>query len=325
MKRNIYVTRRIPDHLLTPYREKFNFRMWNKVDSPVPKEILYEEALKADGILCLLTEAIDYAFLQHASHLKIIANMAVGYDNVDVAAAEEFGVTVTNTPDVLTETTADLTFALLMATARRLVEASRMIYEDGWKEWSPFQLAGTDVFNKTIGIVGMGRIGTAVARRAKGFNMNILYHNRSRNEKAEREIGATYASFDELLGKADFVVSLLPLSSETERIFNREAFKKMKETAIFINASRGGVVDEDALYDVLRAGEIKAAGLDVFTEEPISASHPFTSLDNVVLTPHIGSSTKETREKMLTLCLDNIEQMFYGDGPLTPITSMGSK
>lgn len=260
MKRNIYVTRRIPDYLLTPYREKFNFRMWNKVNVPVPKDILYEESLKADGILCLLTEAIDYAFLQHASHLKIIANMAVGFDNIDVAAAEEFGVTVTNTPDVLTETTADLTFALLMATARRLVEASQMIYEDGWKEWSPFQLAGTDIFNKTIGIVGMGRIGTAVARRAKGFNMNVLYHNRTRNEEAELELGAAYVSFDELLGQADFVVSLLPLTEETEGKFNRDAFRKMKKSGIFINSSRGGVVDEAALYDVLRAGEIKAAG-----------------------------------------------------------------
>lgn len=325
MKRNIYVTRRIPDYLLTPYRDKFNFKMWNEVNVPVPKDVLYEEALKADGILCLLTEAIDYDFLQHASHLKIIANMAVGFDNVDVAAAEEFGVTVTNTPDVLTETTADLTFALLMATARRLVEASQIIYEDGWKKWSPFQLAGTDVFNKTIGIVGMGRIGTAVARRAKGFNMNVLYHNRSKNEQAELDLDASYVSFDELLGESDFVVSLLPLTKETEKKFNLEAFRKMKETAIFINASRGGVVDEDDLFNALQVKEIKAAGLDVFKEEPINSSHPFTTLDNVVLTPHIGSSTKETREKMLTLCLDNIEQMFYGDGPITPITSLSDK
>jgi len=318
---NIYVTRKIPDYLLTPYRKKFNFHMWEKADTPVPKDVLYEESLKVDGILCLLTESIDYAFLQHAKHLKIIANMAVGFDNVDVAAAEEFSITVTNTPDVLTETTADLAFALLMATARRLVESSQIIYNDGWDEWSPFHLAGTDIFGKTIGIVGMGRIGTAVARRAKGFNMNVLYHNRSRNEQAEKEVSATYESFESLLEKSDFVVSLLPLSETTEKIFNHEAFDKMKETAIFINASRGGVVDEEALFNVLKMKRIKAAGLDVFAKEPINTTHPFTTLENVVLTPHIGSSTKETREKMLTLCLDNIERMFYGDGPLTPITT----
>lgn len=323
MKQNIYITRQIPNYLLTPYRDKFNFRMWHETNTPVPKDVLYEEALKAEGMLCLLTEAIDYDFLQHANHLKIIANMAVGYDNVDVAAAEKFGVTVTNTPDVLTETTADLTFALLMATARRIVEASQMIYEDRWKEWSPFQLAGTDVFNKTIGIVGMGRIGTAVARRAKGFNMNILYHNRSQNEQVERELEAEYVSFGDLLAKSDFVVSLLPLSEGTREKFNRAAFEKMKQSAIFINASRGGVVDETALFDVLQSGGIKAAGLDVFAQEPIDTTHPFTRLDNVVLTPHIGSATEATRGKMLTLCLDNIEQMFYGDGPLTPITSIG--
>lgn len=322
MKQNIYITRHIPDYLLTPYREKFNFRMWTEEDLPVPKEIFYQESLKADGILCLLTESIDYDFLQHANHLKIVANMAVGYDNVDVKAAEQFGITVTNTPDVLTETTADLTFALLMATARRIVESSQFIYENRWGEWSPFELAGTDIFNKTIGIVGMGRIGRAVARRAKGFNMNILYHNRSRHEDAERELGASYASFETLLGKADFVVSLLPLSDLTEKKFNHDAFEKMKETAIFINVSRGGVVDEAALYEVLRSQGIRAAGLDVFTEEPIDSSHPFTTLDNVVLTPHIGSATQETRERMLTLCLDNLEQTFYGDGPLTPVTTI---
>lgn len=322
MKRNIYITRRIPDYLLTPYREKFNFRMWDKEKVPVSKDVFYEESLKADGILCLLTESIDYDYLAHANHLKVIANMAVGYDNVDVAAAEQFDVVVTNTPDVLTETTADLTFSLLMATARRLMESSQYIYDNRWGDWSPFQFAGTDIYNKTLGIVGMGRIGTAVARRASGFNMNVLYHNRSRNEEVEGELGVSYTSFENLLAESDFVVSLLPLSEATEKKFNREAFELMKDTGIFINVSRGGVVDETALYEALRTGEIQAAGLDVFTEEPIDSTHPFTSLNNVVLTPHIGSATKETREKMLRLCLDNLEETFYGKGPLTPITTI---
>ncbi|HZW69028.1 MAG TPA: D-glycerate dehydrogenase [Pseudogracilibacillus sp.] len=320
MKRNIYITRRIPDYLLEPYQEKFNFRMWQDSQIPVPKDVFYEESLKADGILCLLTETIDYDFLNHASHLKIIANTAVGYDNVDVDAANELGITVTNTPDVLTETTADLAFALLMATARRIVESSKFIYDDKWSDWSPFQLAGTDIFNKTVGIVGMGRIGTAVARRAKGFNMKVLYHNRTRNEAAEEEVAATYVSFEHLLAESDFVISLVPLSEATENMFNRQVFEQMKESAIFINVSRGGVVDEADLYEVLKEEVIKAAGLDVFVDEPISGSHPFTKLNNAVLTPHIGSATKETREKMLTLCLDNLEATFFGEGPLTPVT-----
>lgn len=319
-KRKIYVTRRIPEYLLNPYREFFDFRMWDKEDIPVTKDVLYNEVLDADGLLCMLTESIDESFLKHANHLKIIANMAVGYDNIDVASAEKYGVTVTNTPDVLTETTADLTFTLLLATARRVVESTNTIYKNSWGEWAPFQLVGTDVHSKTIGIVGMGRIGTAVARRAKGFNMNVIYHNRSRHYEAEHELDAMYVSFDELLKQADFVVSLLPLNKETEKKFSESAFKKMKDSAIFINVSRGGVVDETALYEALKQGEIKAAGLDVFEKEPINASHFFTTLNNVLLTPHIGSATRETREKMLTLCLDNIKHTFFGDGPLTPIT-----
>lgn len=316
----IFITRKVPSYLIEPYEDRFQFRMWKEERTPIPINMLYEEALEADGLLCLLTERIDEPFLEHAKHLSIIANMAVGYDNIDVASAEKYDIVVTNTPDVLTETTADLTFALLMATARRLVESSNLIYQNEWKEWSPFELVGTDVFGKTIGIVGMGRIGTAVAQRAKGFNMNILYHNRSRNERAEEELQAKYVSFDELLESSDFVVSLLPLSEETEKKFNKEAFEKMKETAYFINVSRGGVVDEEALYTALKERKIKAAGLDVFTNEPIDTTHPFTTLDNVLLTPHIGSSTKETREKMFTLCLENLDHYFHGDGALTPIT-----
>lgn len=319
-KPTIYVTRRIPDYLLEPYHKHFHFKLWKEEAIPVPKEVLYEESLKANGLICMLTEAIDESFLKHAKHLKVIANMAVGYDNIDVEVAKRQNVIVTNTPDVLTETTADLTFALLLATARRIVESSNLIYKNKWGKWSPFYLAGTDVHDKTIGIVGMGRIGTAVAQRAKGFNMNILYHNRSRNERAEAEFGAEYVSFEALLEQSDFVVSLLPLYEETAKKFGEEAFKAMKPSAIFINASRGGVVDEEALFKALKAGEIKAAGLDVFEKEPIDNSHPFTTLENIVLTPHIGSATKETREKMLQLCLDNVKETFMGDGPLTPIT-----
>lgn len=318
-KPTIYISRKIPEYLVKPYEEQFHFIMWPEETTPIPKEVLYEEVKKVDGLICLITEKIDRPFLEHASHLKIIANMAVGYDNIDVEAVKQQNIIITNTPDVLTETTADLTFALLMATARRLVEASNCIYENRWKEWSPFWLAGTDVHHQTIGIVGMGRIGEAVARRAKGFNMEIIYHNRNRKKTAEKELGAIYVSFDELLKRADFVVSLLPLTKETANKFDREAFKRMKPTAIFINASRGGVVDEEALYEALKTNEIKAAGLDVFKNEPISSDHPFTTLPNVVLLPHIGSATVATREKMLKLCLENVSLVFQGKEPKTPV------
>lgn len=320
-KPKLYITRQLPQAFIAPYEEQFTIDMWPKADEPVSQKELYAKATWADAILCLLTDQIDRAFLQHANHLKIIANMAVGYDNIDVDAANELNIIVTNTPDVLTETTADLTFALLMATARRLLTASRAIYENKWGVWSPFQFAGDDIHHKTIGIVGMGRIGAAVARRAKGFQMEILYHNRSRNERLEQELGAVYVSFAELLQRADYVVSMLPLTQETENMFDHDAFQQMKQSAIFINASRGGVVDETALYDALKNGVIKAAGLDVYKNEPIAADHPLTTLDNVVLLPHIGSATYETRAKMLRLCFENIVGVFYGNGPKTPVTN----
>lgn len=320
-KRKLYITRKIPQYLLKPYEEKFEIRMWDKEEEPVSQKELYENASWADAILCLLTDKIDQAFLQHASHVKVIANMAVGYDNIDVAAANELKITVTNTPDVLTETTADLTFSLLMATARKLLTASDAIYDNKWGVWSPFQFAGVDIHHKTIGIVGMGRIGAAVARRAKGFQMDIVYHNRSRNEQLEEELQAKYVSFDDLLQQADYVVSMLPLTQETTNKFDAAAFRKMKKSAIFINSSRGGVVDEPALYEALKNNDIHAAGLDVYKQEPIDSSHPFTKLSNVVLLPHIGSATKETRENMLRLCLENIDGVCYGNGPKTPVTN----
>ena len=318
-KPNIYITRKIPEYLLEPFKARLNITMWTSESKPVPKDILYEEAKKADGLLCLLTEKIDQAFCQHASHLKIIANMAVGYDNIDLEVAKNNNIIVTNTPDVLTETTADLTFALLMATARRLIEATNYIYNDQWGEWSPFMLAGSDIHHKTIGIVGMGRIGEAVAKRAKGFNMDILYHNRSRNLEVEKELNATYVSFEDLLKESDFVVSLVPLSEATVDMFDKKAFQTMKSSGIFINASRGGVVDEDALFEALDKKVIRAAGLDVFKQEPISSTHPLTNLTNVVLLPHIGSASVATRENMLKLCLENIDLVFQGKQPKTPV------
>lgn len=319
MKPVIYVTRKIPNDVLKPYEDVFDIRMWDHEDVPVPRDVLLREVESADGVLCLLTEKIDRDFLIAAKNLKIVANMAVGYDNIDVEAAREQGVVVTNTPDVLTETTADLTFALLMTTARRIVEATDYIREGKWEHWSPYLLAGSDIHGKTIGIVGMGRIGEAVARRAKGFDMSVLYHNRSRKGNVEQELDASYRDFTDLLQEADYVVSLVPLTAETTKMFDREAFQNMKSSAIFINVSRGGTVDELALYDALVNHDIQAAGLDVFDQEPISPDHPLMGLNNVVCLPHIGSASIETRTRMLKLCLDNLKAVLNGEEAITPV------
>ncbi|PLT33996.1 D-glycerate dehydrogenase [Bacillus sp. V5-8f] len=318
-KKYVYITRKLAPETIEKLREQFEVKMWDSEDQPVPREILLEEAKSADALLTMLTDRVDTELLSKAENLSVVANMAVGFDNVDIDAASERGIAVCNTPDVLTDTTADLTFGLLIATARRLVESSEAVKNGEWKSWSPFFFAGHDIHHKTIGIAGMGKIGEAVAKRAAGFDMEILYHNRSRKPEAESRIGAVYCDFEELLERSDFVVSLIPLSNETHRLFNAEAFKRMKESGIFINASRGAVVDEQALYNALVNKDIAGAGLDVFEKEPISANHPLLTLKNVVALPHIGSSSAETRLAMMNLCAKNITLILNGQKPQTLI------
>lgn len=313
----VFITRKISEKVIQPLMNVADVHMWHEEETAVPREVLLEEAKKADALLSVITEKIDKELLDAAPHLKVVANLAVGYDNIDVEYANKKGIAICNTPDVLTDTTADLTFALLLATARRVVESAEFVKNGHWKSWSPLLLAGHDVHHKTIGIVGMGKIGEAVAKRATGFDMNILYHNRSRNVTAEERIGASYVSIEELLETSDFVVSLIPLSAETKEFFSKESFKKMKKSAIFINASRGAVVDEDALYDALVEGEIAAAGLDVFVKEPVDVNHPLLTLPNVVALPHIGSASIETREAMMALCCKNIELILSNKQPET--------
>jgi glyoxylate reductase len=317
MKPYIFITRKLPETAVEMIQTKYEVMMWEHEDIPVPREILLEEAKKADALLTMLSDAIDEEVLTAGTNLKVITNLAVGFDNIDIDMATKRGIAVCNTPDVLTDTTADLAFALLMATARRIVEAAEMVKHDQWKSWSPLLLAGSDIHHKTIGIVGMGKIGSTVAKRATGFDMNILYHNRTRKPEVEKELGAVYCSFDELVSKSDYIVCLTPLTAETKNLFTREVFKKMKPSAIFINVGRGPVVDEEALYDALAEKEIAAAGLDVFVKEPISADHPLLKLSNVVAIPHIGSSSVETRVTMMKLCLDNIEAVLTGKEPFT--------
>ncbi|MCJ0932727.1 2-hydroxyacid dehydrogenase [Virgibacillus halodenitrificans] len=318
-KPTIFITRKVPEKLLESYKDVFDIRMWKKEEEPVPREVLEKEVKQVDGLLCVLSDQVDQSVLNQSKQLKVVANMAVGFDNININYAKEMGVIVTNTPDVLSESTADLGFTLMMATARRLNEAAEYIKDGQWKNWAPFLLAGTDVHNKTLGIVGMGRIGEAIARRAKGFGMTVLYHNRKRKREAERELQASYVQMDELLSQSDFVISVVPFTKETNKLFNKEAFEKMKESAVFVNISRGAVVDENALYCALKAGEIKAAGLDVFEQEPISRNHPLLELENVICLPHIGSATVQTRTAMIELCLKNIANVLEEKAPLTPV------
>jgi len=315
----VLITRKLPEDVIAPLSAIAEVEMWPHEDAAMPRDVLAEKAKRAAAILPMVSDPIDEGVLSACSALKVVANMGVGYDNIDVSAAARRGIVVCNTPDVLTDTTADLTFALLLATARRLVEAAEFLKEGQWKSWSPFLLAGADVHHKTMGIVGMGNIGQAVAKRAKGFEMNVLYYNRSRRPEAEKKLGAVYRPFFDLLAESDFVVCLTPLTPETRHLFNREAFRQMKSSAIFINAARGAVVDEQALYEALVHGEIAAAGLDVFEKEPVDPTHPLISLPNVVALPHIGSATHETRRAMMTLARDNIIAVLEGRPPLTPV------
>ncbi|WP_082233501.1 2-hydroxyacid dehydrogenase [Halobacillus massiliensis] len=315
----VYITRKLPEDQIKPFKDDWEIGMWESETEPVDKETLKKEARRADGLLTMLTEKIDEELLNDVPNLKVIANMAVGYDNVNVEAAENKGIIVTNTPDVLTDTTADLAFGILMAAARRIVEAADYIRDNKWDNWSPLLLAGSDIHHKKLGIVGMGRIGQAVARRAKGFDMEVAYYNRSRKYEVEEEGLAVYESFENLISTSDFVMSLVPLTNETEHLFNGDVFRKMKKEAIFINASRGKTMDEKALYEAVKGGEIKGAGLDVFEEEPISSDHPLLTLKEIVCVPHIGSASKETREKMMNLSLQNIQSVLKDEEPKTPV------
>jgi glyoxylate reductase len=315
----VYITRKLPDETLSSLKKIADIGMWPYEEKAVPRDVLLSEAEKSTGIVTMLSDTIDAELFEHAPSLKAVANLAVGYDNIDIQAAKVRGITVCNTPEVLTDTTADLAFSLVLATARRIVEAANYVKEGNWNSWGPLLLAGADVHHKTIGIVGMGRIGEAVARRAKGFDMKILYHNRSRKPEAEMSLGAVYKEFHELLKESDFVVCLAPLTNETKGMFNREAFQSMKESAIFINVGRGAAVDEEALIDALQNKTIAGAGLDVFVKEPIDPDHPLLSMNQVVALPHIGSASVETRMTMAELACQNIANLLEGKKPVTPV------
>ena len=316
MSRRVLVTREIPTAGLR-LLEDFDVTILS--ERPPERGELLEAAKGASGILATLTEQVDAELMQAAGEdLKVIANMAVGYDNVDLEAARERGVVITNTPEVLDETTADTAFMLLLAAARRLGEGERIVRSGRWEAWGPKMLIGPDVWGKTLGIVGFGRIGQAMARRARGFDMEVFYTARSRKEDAKNELGARYAELDELLQTSDFVSLHTPLTEETRHLIGAEELKKMKPESVLVNTSRGPIVDEGALADALAQGRIFAAGLDVYEEEP--EVHPrLLELENVVLAPHIGSASIETRDKMATLAAENISAVLRGEKPKTPV------
>jgi glyoxylate reductase len=319
LKKTIYITRKLPGEIIDKLSSQFHVKMWHEENVPVPREVLLKEIEEVDGLICLLTEKIDVEVLNQAKQLQVISNIAVGYNNIDIQASTERGIVVTNTPGVLTETTADLTFALLMASARRVVEGSEYLRSGEWGAWSLMQMTGQDIYGATLGIIGLGRIGEALVKRAQGFDMNILYHNRTRKRETEEKLGIHYREMKDLLQQSDFVCLLLPYSPEVHHLIGKEELSLMKKEAILINTARGGIVDEEALYHSLKNGEIWGAGLDVFEQEPVPTDHPLLTLPNVVTLPHIGSASVKTRMKMAHLAADNMLGVLTGSEALTPV------
>jgi glyoxylate reductase len=310
----IAVTRRIPMAGIETLESVGDVSVWPEQLPPAPEKLV-ELVSGCDGVLSTLNDRIDGAFLDQVPTVKVVSNFAVGYDNIDVQACTERGVAVCITPDVLTDTTADFAFALLLATARRVSESHQSIPRGEWKTWEPLGYLGQDVHGSTLGIVGMGRIGVAMARRASGFDMTVIYSDMFRNENAENDLGVEYVEFDELLARSDFVSVHVPLTPETRGLFGAAQFDAMKESAVLINTARGPVVDTDALVEALNSGKIWGAGLDVTDPEPLPADHPLLSVDRAVVAPHIASASEATRKRMAELAADNVKAVLTGQTP----------
>ena len=310
----VLVTREVFDETISFLREHCEVDS-NQEDVALAPETLAQRLADKHGLICSLTDRVDAALLQRAPHLKVVANIAVGYNNIDVPACTARRILVTNTPGVLDDSTADLAWTLMLGAARRVTEVERYIRQGDWKGWRLKQWLGIDVHHATLGIVGMGRIGQAIARRARGFDMRVIYHNRSRVAEAiELELNASWVALEELLRQSDFVVLQVPYSPETHHLIGAAELATMKPSAILINSTRGGVVDDAALVQALKDGRIRAAGLDVFENEP-RLNPGFLELDNVVLTPHVGSSTEATRRAMAMTAAKNAVAALTGGRP----------
>ena len=319
MKNDVYVTHVIPDEgLVLIERELGGYDIWEG-EPAVPREVLLEQARGRKGLLSILTDGIDAELMDAAGDgLKVIANYAVGYNNVDVDEATRRRIVVTNTPGVLTETTADLAWSLIMAVSRRVVEADNFLRKGKWRGWGPMQFLGSDVHGKTLGVVGAGRIGTAVARRARGFRMEVLYADTRPNDEIERELAARRVELDELLRESDVITLHVPLMPSTEHLIGERELSIMKPTGILINTSRGPVIDERALLRALAERRIAGAGLDVYEEEPRVTPGLF-GLSNVVVLPHVGSATRETRGRMAGMAASNVIAVLKGKRPPNPV------
>ncbi|MFW6057004.1 MAG: 2-hydroxyacid dehydrogenase [Chloroflexota bacterium] len=321
---NVYVSFWLPEAALEVLRQKHTV-VSHESESLPSREELVARLSEADAFLCVGSRVDKEVLDQVGSRLKIIANWGVGFNNIDAEYAAQKGIMVTNTPDVLTETTADLSWAILMAVARRIVEADAYVRAGEFKGFKPFAMLGSDVWGKTIGIVGFGRIGQAVGRRALGFGMRVLYHNRTRlTQEIEASLKATYADIDSLLAESDFVSLYVPLSDETRHLIDARRLSMMKKSAFLVNVSRGPVVDEQALLEALRAGTIAGAALDVFEREP-EITPGLTELPNVVLTPHIGSGSWETRTNMAHVAVRNILAALDGETPPNLVNTPASR
>ncbi len=318
MKPKVYVTRLLPKEAMDKILSFCDAKVWEG-ELPPPRNVLLENVTDVEGLLSLLTDKVDAELMNRAQKLRVISNCAVGFDNIDVQEATKRGIIVGNTPGVLTDTTADFAFALLMAAARRVVEGDKVVRAGKWKTWGPMILLGQDVHGATLGIIGLGRIGSGVAKRAKGFGMKILYTDVARNKQAEDELGIEFVDLDTILARSDFITIHVNLTPETHHLIGPKQFEKMKRTAILVNTSRGPIVDNMALYEALRSGKIAYAALDVTEPEPIPADHPLVTLDNVIIVPHIASASVATRTKMGLMAADNLIAGLKGEMPPTPV------
>jgi glyoxylate reductase len=305
MKPNVFVTRHLPQAAYQALTEACEVEYWD-YETPPPYEVLVERVRDKQGVICLLTDRMDVALMDHAPGLKVISQIAVGYDNIDVPAATGRGIRVGNTPGVLTDATADFAFTLLMAAARRVGEAIDYVRSGCWDTWGLTLLLGQEIYGATLGIIGFGRIGQAVAKRARGFDMNILYHDSSRIPEAEAAYGASYREMDDLLKESDFISLHTNLTPATRGMIGERAFCLMKPTAVLINTARGPIVDSAALYQALKNHQIAAAAVDVTDPEPLPSTHPLVSLPNLIVAPHIASATTTSRSKMSAMAVENL-------------------
>lgn len=318
-KPTVYFTRRLPAPALAKLADAADVRLWDFDDAPVPRDVLLAHIADAEGLICLLSDQIDAEIIDAGKKLKVVSQYAVGVDNIDLAACRARGIVVGNTPGVLAETTADLAFALLMAAARDLRNADEFVRAGQWKTWSPLLFAGPDVHGATLGIVGMGAIGQAVAQRARGFDMRVLYASRKAHPEAEEKYDAAQVDLDELLSQSDFVSLHTALTPETKGLIGARELSLMKPTAILINTARGLIVNQTALYDALRAKKIAGAALDVFEVEPVPGDEPLLTLPNVLVAPHIGSASLATRTTMAFLAVENLLAGLRGESLPHPV------